>query len=271
MLVVQPLPAFREGLWMKQIQYPSREQQVYGYAHIPAAAAPAPALILCHGFTGAAPEGSRLFVHLANAAAKAGFYTLRIDCVGSGNSDADFADYTCLGGWAEDVRNGVRFLAAQPEVDACRIGVLGISFGAAAAMLAGQDKQIKAVGGWASVIYPEPTFRGILTDEKWEYLAEGGKRISHVYAGNHFSLCSQFVQDIASLSIPEAVGRYENKPLLLMQGDQDAVIDITHSAKLAELAPCLVEYHLIAGEDHAFMHHMEENIAVTLDFFRRNL
>lgn len=256
---------------MKQIAYPSRSNQIYGFAHVPESPAPCPALILCHGFTGSGYENSRLFVHLANAACKQGIYVMRIDFLGSGNSDADFANYTYLSGWVADVLAGADYLAAQPEIDPARIGALGISFGAAAALIAGQDPRLKAIGGWASVIHPEPTFRGIFTDEKWDELAQGGKRIEHVYSGAHFSATSKFVEDIKSLSVTEAVEKYGTKPLLLMQGDQDAVIDITHSAGLAAAASCPVEYHLIEGEGHSFLNHMESNIATTLDFFRRNL
>ena len=256
---------------MKQIQYPSRGKHVFGFAHVPDHAENCPALILCHGFTGSGYENSRLFVRLANEAAAQGIYVMRIDFLGSGNSEFDFADHTYLSGWTEDVLAGADCLAAQPEVDPQRIGVLGLSFGAAASMLAGTDDRIKAVAGWASVIHPEPTFRGIFSDEKWDYLAQGGKRIHHIYAGEHFSATSRFVEDIQNLSIVKAVQSYGNKPLLLMQGDQDDVIDTTHSASLTSVVTGPVEYHFIEGEDHSFLNHMEENIATAIDFFRRNL
>ena len=256
---------------MKQIQYPSRGKHVFGYAHVPENADRCPALILCHGFTGSGYENSRLFVRLANEAAEQGIYVMRIDFLGSGNSEFDFADHTYLSGWTEDVLSGADFLATQPEVDPKRIGVLGLSFGAAASMLAGQDDRIKAVAGWASVIHPEPTFRGIFSDEKWDYLAQGGKRIDHVYAGERLSAISRFVEDVENLNVVEAVKQYGSKPLLLMQGDKDDVIDTTHSANLAAVTTCPVEYHLIEGEDHSFLNHMDKNIAMALDFFHRSL
>ena len=256
---------------MKQVSYPSRGKTIYGFAHVPETTAPGPALILSHGFTGSGYESSRLFVHLAEAACRQGIYVMRIDFLGSGNSDADFAENTYLSGWVADVLAGVDFLATQPEVDPARIGALGISFGAAASLIAGRDPRIKAAGGWASVIHPESTFRGIFTDEKWDYLAQGNKRIEHVYAGARFGATSKFVEDVKNLSVTEAVQQYGDKPLLLMQGDLDPVIDITHSAELAAAATCPVEYHLVKGEDHSFLVHMEDNIATTLDFFRHSL
>ena len=264
---------------MKQISYTSRGETVFGYAHIPEHAEAAPALILCHGFTGASHEGSRLFVTLANAAAAAGFYVMRINFVGSGDSDADFAEYTTLGGWMEDVRNGVTFLQAQREVNPERIGVLGISFGAGTALACGIDRRIKAVAGWAPVIDTEVVFRGIFGDENWEKLEacaagkteETSLRIEHEYAGARFAVTEQFVKDAQTISIPQQVKQYEETELLLMQGDQDTVIDVTRAGRLAQELPFTAEYHLIAGEDHSFMVHMGQNISTTLAFFARTL
>lgn len=254
---------------MKQIQYPSRGKIVYGYAHVPRKEGPCPALILSHGFTGAAHEASRLFVHFANAACAQGFYVLRIDFLGSGDSDADFAEYTHLNGWVSDLIAGAHFLRSQSEVDPERIGALGISFGAAASLAAGVEACFRAVAGWASVIHPQLTFRSILGEENWDFLAQGGQKISHMYAGARFEVSQQFIKDALAADIPGTVKCYNGKPLLMMQGDRDDVIDPAHAVALAQEVPC--EFHLIAGEDHSFSVHREENFRITLDFFSRNL
>lgn len=257
---------------MKQIAFPSRGQTVYGYAHIPEAQTPSPALVLCHGFTGSGYEGSRIFIDFAKQACAEGFYVLRMDFLGSGNSDLDFAEYTSLSGWTEDVLSAADFLMAEPAVDSERIGFLGISFGSGAALCAGKSGKFKAGAGWASVIYPEVTFRQILGTENWNYLLENkDSTITHIYSGARFSVKSRFVEDLTSISIVDAVKQYKNTSLLLLQGDQDDVINITHSEQLSKQVSCPVEYHLVEGEDHGFIHHLEENIETTLDFFRRNL
>lgn len=256
---------------MKSIQYPSRGHSIFGYAHVPDVTHPAPALILGHGFTGAAHENSRLFVRFANRACAQGFYVLRIDFLGSGNSDADFLSHTYLSGWVTDMLAGVDFLRSQPEVDPARIGALGISFGGAAALLAGEDARIHAVAGWAPVLRPTITFSNILGQQNWDYLASGGEKISHEYAGAYFSVSRRFVLDLQKLDIEAAVRRYGQKPLLIMQGEQDTVIDPTHAAQLLHVAPHPFEYHAVAGESHSFCVHAEENFATTLDFFHRHL
>lgn len=254
---------------MKQIQYPSRGQTIYGFLHVPARPGPGPALILCHGFTGSSYEDSRLFVHFANAACAQGFSVLRMDFLGSGNSDADFCANTYLSGWVDDLLAGVDFLAAQPEVNPARVGVLGISFGAAAALTAGVDARIRAVAGWAPVIHPAITFRGILGEENWRRLAAGSPTVAHSYAGARFAVGQRFYQDTVAANIPGAVKRYGGKPLLLLQGDRDDVIDPSHPAALARETGC--EFHLIPGEDHSFCVRWDESIRTTLDFFAHSL
>lgn len=260
---------------MKQIQFSSRGETVYGYVHIPRVKIvdSASAILLCHGFTGACHETSRLYVHLANAAANQGFYVLRADFIGSGNSDADFAAYTHLSGWVEDILSAVTFLQVQPEVNPERIGLLGISFGAGAGMVAaGMDQRLKAVVGWAPVIDAEAVFRSILGDAHWDALETGRvKRIDCIYSGSKFSVTERFVHDIQRLCIMDYVCRYRNTPLLLMQGDLDPVIHPCHAKMLVARAPFPVEYYTVSGEDHSFTVHEDENIQRAIHFFERVL
>jgi len=233
---------------MKQVCFNNRGETVFGYAHLPADSTPAPALILCHGFTGACHEGSRLFVDLANEAAAHGFYVLRFDFIGSGNSDADFAYHTHLSGWLSDLLAAVTFVQNQPEADPGRIGVLGISFGGGTVLIAGVDERIKAVAAWAPVVNGEEVFRGILTDEKWDALEQGTvNRIDHEYAGACFSVTDQFVEDIRAIDIAGNVCKYQNTALMLAQGSCDDVINPERTKELAEILSLPVVFHLIDG------------------------
>ncbi|MBR0398847.1 MAG: alpha/beta fold hydrolase [Eubacterium sp.] len=255
---------------MKQVCFNNRGETVFGYAHLPAGSAPAPALILCHGFTGACHEGSRLYVDFAKEASAHGFYVLRFDFIGSGSSEADFAENTHLSGWVSDLLAAVTFVQNQPEVDPERIGMLGISFGGGTVLTAGIDERIKAVAAWAPVVNGEEVFRGIFTDEKWDALEKGTvKRIDHQYEGAYFSVTDQFVKDIRAINIAGNVCNYRNTALLLAQGASDAFINPERTKELAESVSFPVEFHLIEGEEHSFMVHESENIDMTVSFFER--
>lgn len=254
---------------MKQVTYKSRGQNVYGYAHIPESNKTVSAFIMCHGFTGNASENARLYVDFANDAVKENFYVLRIDCVGSGNSDQDFAEYTYLSGWVEDILRGVEFLSQQPEVDEQRIGIIGISMGGAAAIAAGIDKRVRAVAAWNPVVDAEAVFRGILGDSGWDGLAAGKTRTGHEYANCYFELESRFVEDFTKISIVEIVSQYHEKPLLVLQGLADDVVDPETSLLLIQSKPD-IRHYLIEGERHDFLVHKAKNFKRTLDFFRTN-
>lgn len=256
---------------MKSICYSSRGQTVFGYAHVPQTTKKVPAILMCHGFTGCAQEGSRLFVRFAEQACRLGFYVMRIDFLGSGNSELDFATYTTPSGWIEDAQNGIRFLKEQPEVDPDRVAILGVSLGGFTALMTGAETDVAAVAAWAPVLNPAKTFRGILTEYNWEYLMEGNRRVDYAFCGNRFSVSSKFVQDLERMSVTESLRRYRDIPVLIMQGSKDAVIDPQDSVKLKESGEFDFQYVMVEGEEHSFLNHEKSNFSTTLEFLYRAL
>ena len=251
---------------MQEIAFSSRGYLVHGWAHSPAGARRAPAIALCHGFTGNCSEHG-LFVEFAERAAQAGFYALRFDCVGSGESAGDFAEDTYLSGWCADILAALDFAAAQPGVDANRMGTMGISMGAGAALLAARDARVKAAAGWAPVLYPDEVFRKIMGVDKWALLQKG-QSIHHAYAGEEFDVGPRFAMDAETLSIEQSV-RTCGKPILLRLGTADQVIDKAHGDRLRALSVPDMEVQMVQGEDHGFLIHMQQNIEQTIAFFAK--
>ena len=76
-------------------------------------ALPAPVVLLLHGFTGTRDEmaiagtGEGIFTRVARLLAAAGYASLRVDFIGSGDSVGDFADTTFEG----QVADGLAALA----------------------------------------------------------------------------------------------------------------------------------------------------------------
>jgi dipeptidyl aminopeptidase/acylaminoacyl peptidase len=101
-----------------------------------------PGIVVAHGFGGTmrfrTPE-------IAQSFAAAGFLTLIFDYRGFGESEGHRYRLLPLE-QVEDLLAAVTFLAAQPEVDPERLGLFGISFGAAHVIVAGaRDRRVKAV------------------------------------------------------------------------------------------------------------------------------
>lgn len=123
----------------EDIRYGSGDVTLTGTLTLPEGEGPFSALLL---ITGSGPQdrneelfGHKPFLVLADYLTRAGYAVLRVDDRGMGGStglDSD-ASYTDL---LTDVLAGIRFLTAQPEVNAEHIGLLGHSQGGSLAIAA---------------------------------------------------------------------------------------------------------------------------------------
>jgi dienelactone hydrolase len=112
-----------ELLWI-----PSRGKRMAAVLHLPDGRGRAPAVLMCHGFTGHKAESHRLFVHTARRLMQEGLVVLRFDFLGSGDSEGLFEEMT-IRGEVEDALNALAFLRGHGRVDAARVAMLGFSLG----------------------------------------------------------------------------------------------------------------------------------------------
>ena len=252
----------------RQISFISRGKILRGWSHIPEGPSRFPAVVLCHGFTGNCSEHG-LFEAFAQQANDAGLYVLRFDCAGSGASDGNFRDDTCLSGWHQDMVAALDYVAAQPEVDGKRMAAMGISMGAAAAMLTLTDPRVLAAAGWATVLYPDEVFRKITGEENWEKLGRG-ECIHHEYAEVIFDSAPCLRQDAEKISVEQTI-RNSGKPVLLRFGTSDPVVDVDFANRIAAYRLPDIAIQVVEGENHGFQMHKQENITTTINFLRQCL
>ena len=252
----------------RQISFISRGRILRGWSHIPEGPGRFPAVVLCHGFTGNCSEHG-LFEAFAQQANDAGLYVLRFDCAGSGASDGNFRDDTCLSGWHQDMVAALDYVAAQPEVDGKRMAAIGISMGAAAAMLTLTDPRVLAAAGWATVLYPDEVFRKITGEENWEKLGRG-EYIHHEYAEVIFDSAPCLRQDAERISVEQTI-RNSGKPVLLRFGTSDPVVDVDFANRIAAYRLPDIAIQVVEGENHGFQMHKQENITTTTNFLRQCL
>ncbi len=123
----------------RQVSFENGDIQLAGTLALPDGSGPFPAVVLISG-AGAQDRdgemfGKRRHVVMSEALTAAGIAVLRTDDRGTGESTGDSitASFSDL---AEDTRQAIRFLKAQPDIDAARVGLLGSSQGSAVAPLA---------------------------------------------------------------------------------------------------------------------------------------
>jgi dienelactone hydrolase len=127
-----------------------------------------PLVALFHGFTGQRHEmtiagtNETMFGHAAIQFSQHGLVTLRIDFIGSGESQGNWAD-TTFSSQIADARAALRYMSGQAFVDPDRIAVLGLSQGGlVAASTASRDSLVRTAILWSPVADPADTYSQLL-------------------------------------------------------------------------------------------------------------
>lgn len=231
------------------ITFPSDGQQVVGMWHAPAGGPPAPALVLCHGFTGHKAESHRLFVDAARAFAGRGIGVLRFDFRGSGDSEGESVDVT-VSAQVADARAALAYVRARPEVDPARIGILGLSMGGlVVALMAGDEPALRAIALWNPLANPSGVAERRRKPETGSQLEQWG------YADhNGWAVGIPFLTELPRLKPLESIVRHAI-PVLVVLGDQDESVPneegraYEHALREADRE---VHMHVVQGGGHTF-------------------
>lgn len=129
-----PARAVRE----RTIQFPCGDILLAGTVLLPPGQSRHPAIVVLHG-SGPATRDFVLYRNAAGLFVKNGFAVLVFDKRGTGASGGAFVEAPDLRASAADASAAVAFMASQPEVDASRLGVWGISQGGWVAQILGAE------------------------------------------------------------------------------------------------------------------------------------
>ena len=172
----------------------------------------APALAILHGWGG----NTEMMLPLAGPLHAAGFALLLFDARCHGRSDGD--DFASLPRFAEDLGAAVDWLRTRPEVDPGRIGVIGHSVGAGAALLLGSRRNdLRALVSLAAFGHPAWMMRRWLRAKGVPYWPLGAYVLRYVQwvIGHRFD-------DIAPVNTVRRVAC----PVLLVHGDADDIVPL---------------------------------------------
>lgn len=174
--------------------------------------------------------------------------------------------YTTVGiDEAKDIRAAVAYLKQREDVDPNRLGAMGFSMSAAAFILA-RSPALKAIvadspyGSLEQVVARQFFFLPGFT--KWPFVT-----LTKFYAE---LLVGVDIEQAA----PAEVVRELKAPLLLIHGDRDSQIPISHAYRIAANAnPAITEFWIVSNADHG-QAHTSEGIKYelrVLKFFSRHL
>jgi len=256
---------------MQYVEFRSGANTLRGMLHLPAAPGPRPGVLFCHGFTGHRIEAHFLFVTIARRLEALGIASLRFDFAGSGESDGDFADMTASGE-VDDASAALDVLRAREEIDAARVGCVGLSLGGAvAAMLAGRrPADLRAVALLSAVAEPARILSIIRTGRFETELAE-----RDYIDWDGLMVRRAFLQDLEDLTPAEDLGRFAGA-VLILHGGEDATVPVSEARTFAtarEGSAGPTDLRVLDAADHTFnrLAHTEAVCRALEDFFRDRL
>ncbi len=220
--------------------------------HIPAPGrGNAPALAVLHGWGG----NAETMLPLAAPLHRAGYALLFFDARSHGQSDLD--TFSSMPRFAEDLDHAVNWLKCQPGVDPQRVGVIGHSVGAAAALLAASRRDdLAAVVSIAAFAHPETVMRRLLAKWYVPFIPFGWyilRYVQHVI-GYRFD-------DIAPLN---TIGRVRC-PVLLVHGVEDETVPVAEAQALHARCNHAGRLLVVKGS-HDLYDDLERQIGDVVDF-----
>jgi dipeptidyl aminopeptidase/acylaminoacyl peptidase len=255
----------------KPVVFQCRGQQLVGMLHVPEGRERVPAVLLLHGFTGTHIEPHRMFVKLARQLAAVDIASLRFDYRGHGDSAGDFEEFSLQSAVADAVE-AVRFLARQKRVAPRRLGVVGLSLGAAitAGLVAREIRDWKALALLAPVAEGAGILDALSTPDAVGSLTTTGVTDYH---GNTVGM--RFVRQFAEMKPTREILR-ARCPVLLLHGSQDETVPADHTdlyEKALRGARRQVRKIIIDGADHTFNGHRweKELLDQTVEWLRQHL
>ncbi|BCW96847.1 MAG: alpha/beta fold hydrolase [Fimbriimonadales bacterium] len=240
---------------------PSRGKRMAAALHLPDGRGRAPAVLMCHGFTGHKAESHRLFVHTARRLAQEGFAVLRFDFLGSGDSEGLFEEMT-IRGEVEDALNALAYLRGHQRVDANRLAMLGFSLGGCVVALSlPRAGAIKTVVLWAPVSNP------------MRWMPPTGVPDQPQNRGG-FLVGVDFFRELPDLKPLESVRGYKGSALVL-HGSADAAVSLDEGRayERAFTSAHRFEFQRIDGADHTFTQREAERLLIerTTEWLRAQL
>ena len=216
-----------------------------GQLYLPGSESQYPTVCVCHGIPSGKPpdptDGG--YPLLAETICREGFMVLIFNFRGTGKSGGNLD----LPGWTKDLRAAIDYLWSLDKVDKQRLSLLGFSGGAAVSVcVAAQDGRVSGVAACAC-----PTgFNRYHEENEPQSIIDHFRSIGAIRDAD-FPLSVEAWGDSFRLVSPiECVAGIAPRALLLVHGDQDETVDISHAYKLFEKAGEPKQIAVIDGAGH---------------------
>lgn len=220
---------------------PHHGRSVHAVLYLPDSAAPAPAVLMSHGYNGCKTDFDHGARHLAENGVAALCYTF---CGGSTRDESGFpsTDMTLLTE-REDALALLDYLRSHPAIDAAKVFLFGGSMGGIVSVLASQERPEDIAG--LGLLFP-----ALCIPENWteRYATDEDVPESTEFWG--LTLGKGFVTSLRGMDVFAKMPEY-GKPVIIFQGAKDPIATLGHSERAAGLYPN-AELVVYPEEAHGF-------------------
>lgn len=226
----------------QKVEFQNREgQKLIGRLELPVDRHPHNFALFAHCFT--CTKNLSAVRNISKSLTSNGFGVLRFDFTGLGESEGDFAD-TNFSGNVGDLVVAANFLAQNYTSPTL---LIGHSLGGAAVIFAA--KEIASVKAVATIGAPSnPVHVKHLLKSGLDEIAQTGEAVVNL-SGRDFKIKKQFLDDLASKSLPETV-KALRKPILVMHSPQDDTVGIKNAEEIYVAAHHPKSFVSLDGADH---------------------
>lgn len=233
------------------LRFTSGAYQLTGTLHLPEGVKQPPIVFGSHGLlsTGESPKQ----LALAHRCNEAGIAFFRFDHRGCGDSEGTFEEITSLSGRCEDLLCAVKCVCGREDIGE-KIGLFGSSMGGAVCIASAGTLKPRVMVTYAAPI------RSRNINEVIERESADGKAAGPLY-------------DPASLRF-DIVGKLDTlNHILVIHGDGDSVVPVSHARQIYEAAREPKKLLLQEGGDHPMSNpvHQETFITEAADWLKRFL
>ncbi len=222
---------------------------------------PYPTVCVCHGIPAKSPTPSdRGYPLLAERICRQGFAVFIFNFRGTGSSEGNLD----ILGWTRDLKAAINYLCALPEVDRSRLSLLGFSGGAAVSVyVASQDKRVSSIVTCACPA--EFTFFSSANEP--QSVIDHLRSIGTIRDEGFPQSIEEWLNGFRLVSPIRYVAGIAPRPLLLVHGSQDEVVEVSHAYKLYDSAGEPKQIIIVDGAEHRLRQN-DRAIAIVIDWLK---
>jgi len=225
---------------------------------------PYPAVCVCHGIPAQKPDpGDRGYPLLAERICREGLAVFIFNFSGTGTSGGNLD----ILGWTRDLKAVIGYLSALPEVDRSHLSLLGFSGGAAVSVyVAAQDKRVSSIVTCAC-----PAEFTFLTEvDEPQSVIDHFREIGAIRDKDFPYSVADWVSGFRMISPVEHVAGIAPRPLLLVHGGKDELVDVSHARKLYARAGEPKQIIIIDGAGHRLRQN-DRAVAIVINWLKSQL